>query len=263
MKQQLNINKNSPKKSLGQNFIKDHNFTLKLSSLITSDDKTNIFEIGPGMGALTQHILKKKYKKLFLIEKDIRFFEDLRNKFENNKKIITINCDALSYDYEDANKKSKSIIVGNLPFNISTQLLINWITGNHWPPFYFKMILMFQKEVADRIVSLPNQKTYSRISVITQARCRVRKILNAPSDIFFPMPKVDGTVLEFTPILENKNMNIFNLQTLLKKSFEHRRKKIKTTLKDYSSLLKILKIDDNLRAEDLSVEDYCKLASAI
>ena len=263
MKQQLSTSKNLPKKSLGQNFIKDHNFTLKLSTLISSDDQTNIFEIGPGMGALTRHLVKKKFKKLFLIEKDIRFSEELNNEFKNNNKIIIINCDALNYDYKNANKNNKSIIIGNLPFNISTQLLINWISGEKWPPYYFKMILMFQKEVADRIVSLPNQKSYSRISVITQARCSVRKILNAPSHIFFPKPKVDGTVLEFTPILKNKNINIINLQTLLKKSFEHRRKKIKTTLKDYSELLKALEIDDNLRAEDLSVEDYCKLASAI
>jgi 16S rRNA (adenine1518-N6/adenine1519-N6)-dimethyltransferase len=263
MKQQLNINKNRPKKSLGQNFIKDHNFTLKLSSLISSDYETNIFEIGPGMGALTQHLVKKKFKKLFLIEKDIRFYKDLNSEFKNNNKIITINCDALSYDYENANKKNKSLVIGNLPFNISTQLLIKWITGDQWPPYYFKMILMFQKEVADRIVSMPNQKSYSRISVIAQARCKVKKVLNAPSDIFFPKPKVDGTVLEFTPILKNKNINILNLQSLLKKSFEHRRKKIKTTLKDYDNLLRILKIDGNLRAENLSVEDYCKLASAI
>ncbi len=263
MKQQLSINKNSPKKSLGQNFIKDHNFILKLSSLISSDKQTNIFEIGPGMGALTRHLVKKEFKKLFLIEKDIRFFDTLTNDFKDNNKIIIINCDALSYDYENENKKNKSIIVGNLPFNISTQLLINWITREQWPPFYSKMTLMFQKEVADRIISLPNQKSFSRISVITQARCNVSKILNAPSDIFFPKPKVDGTVLEFTPILKNKNLNILNLQKLLKKSFEHRRKKIKTTLRDYSSQLKMLNIDDNLRAEDLSVEDYCKLASAI
>ena len=263
MKQQLSINKNSPKKSLGQNFIKDKSFMLKLSSLILSDKQTNIFEIGPGMGALTSHLAKKEFKTLFLIEKDIRFFEELNNEFKDNNKINIINCDALSYDYEIANKKNKSMIVGNLPFNISTQLLIKWIAGEQWPPYYSKMVLMFQKEVADRIISLPNQKSYSRISVITQARCNVRKILNAPSGIFFPKPKVDGAVLEFTPILKNKNMNILNLQVLVKKSFEHRRKKIKTTLKDYSELLKILKIDDSLRAEDLSVEDYCKLASAI
>ncbi len=263
MKQQLSINKISSKKSLGQNFIKDKNFILKLSSLILSDKQTNIFEIGPGMGALTRLLVKKEFKKLFLIEKDTRFSEELNNEFKNNNKIIIINCDALRYDYEIANKKNKSIIVGNLPFNISTQLLINWIAREQWPPYYSKMVLMFQKEVADRIISLPNQKSYSRISVIAQARCNVRKILDAPSNIFFPKPKVDGTVLEFTPTLKNKNMNILNLQVLLKKSFEHRRKKIKTTLKDYNKLLKILNIDDNLRAEDLPVEDYCKLASAI
>lgn len=122
---------------------------------------------------------------------------------------------------------------------------------------------MFQKEVAERIVASHNQRKYGRISVITQARCRVKKLLNAPSSIFYPKPKVDATVLEFTPIMKNKNINILNLQKILKKSFEQRRKKIKTSLKEYSCLLEKFEIDGNLRAENLSVDEYCKLASAI
>ena len=263
MRLQLNTNSNFPKKSLGQNFIQDRNFTLKLNTFISSDDDTNIFEIGPGMGALTNHLIKKKFKKLYLIEKDIQLFSKLKERFKNKKNIVPINCDALDYNYEIANKNNKSIIIGNLPFNISSQLLINWIVKYNWPPFYLKMILMFQKEVAERIVALPNQKSYSRISVITQSRCGVKKIMKAPSSIFFPKPKVDGTVLEFTPILKNKDINILNLQKLLRKSFKHRRKKIKTSLKDYSHLLERYKIDENLRAENLSVEDYCKLASFV
>ena len=147
--------------------------------------------------------------------------------------------------------------------NISSQLLINWIVNYTWPPFYHKMILMFQKEVANRIVATHNQKNYSRLSVITQARCRTKILLNAPSTIFFPKPKVDGTVVEFTPIANNVDVDILKLQILLEKSFKQRRKKIKTSLKDYNYLLKDLNIDENLRAENLSVEDYCKLASVI
>ena len=263
MKLQLNTNKIYPKKSLGQNFIQDNNFILKLSSLIKTDSLTNIIEVGPGKGALTDELSKKKFKNLFLIEKDIQLSDILKDRFKSDKNIILINDDALTCNYEEMNDGNNFLIVGNLPFNISSQLLINWITNYHWPPFYSKMILMFQKEVAERILASHNQKSYGRISVITQARCRVRKLLSAPSNIFFPKPKVDGTVLEFTPITKNKNVNILNLQKILKNSFEHRRKKIKTSLKDYSCLLKKYKIDENLRAENLSVDDYCKLASAI
>ena len=263
MKQQSNTNKIISKKSLGQNFIQDTNFLLKLNTLIISDNDTNIFEIGPGMGALTNLLSEKKFKNLFLIEKDNLLFRKLKKKYKDNKNIYTVNCDAKDYDYEKNNKKERSLIVGNLPFNVSSQLLINWIVNYTWPPFYNKMILMFQKEVANRIVATHSQKSYSRLSVITQARCKTRILLSAPSSIFFPKPKVDGTVVEFTPITKNIDVDILKLQILLKKSFKQRRKKIKTTLKDYGYLLKDLNIDENLRAENLSVEDYCKLASAI
>ena len=263
MKPQLNISKSFPKKSLGQNFIQNKDFISKLNALIKSDNDTNIFEIGPGMGALTDQLVKKKFKNLYLIEKDFLLFQKLEERFKKNNNIFVSNSDALDYDYEDINKNQKSIIVGNLPFNISSPLLVNWIVNYNWPPFYSKMVLMFQKEVANRITSRHNQKSYSRISVISQARCKIKVLLDAPSNIFFPKPKVDGTILEFTPITRNLDVDISNLQKLLRKSFEHRRKKIKTSLKDYDYLLKRFGIDDGLRAENLSVDDYCKLASAI
>ena len=263
MKRPLNINRAFPKKSLGQNFIHDNNFILKLSSLIESDPSTNIIEVGPGEGALSDKLSKKKFKNLFLIEKDLRLSNILKDRFKDDKNIILINDDALTCNYKEMNNENNSLIVGNLPFNISSQLLINWIMNYDWPPFYSKMILMFQKEVAERIIATHNQKSYGRISVITQARCRVKKLLNAPSNIFFPKPKVDGTVLEFIPITKYADIDIMNLQKILKKSFEYRRKKIRTSLKDYSFLLEKYKIDENLRAENLSVDDYCKLASGI
>ncbi len=263
MKLQSNISKSFPKKSLGQNFIQNKDFILKLSTLIQSDNDTNIFEIGPGMGALTNQLIKKKFKNLYLIEKDFLLFQKLEDRFKNDKNIFVFNDDALDFNYEVINKNQKSLIIGNLPFNISSQLLINWIVNYKWPPFYSKMILMFQKEVANRIISRHNQKSYSRISVISQARCEVKVLLNAPSNIFFPKPKFDGTVLEFIPVNKYLDIDISNLQKLLRKSFEHRRKKIKTSLKDYDYLLKRHGIDDGLRAENLSVDDYCRLASSI
>ena len=262
MKQPLNTNNIYPKKSLGQNFIQDKNFILKLDALI-DDDYTHIFEIGPGLGALTECLAEKNFKKLFLIEKDAALSEELKCRYINKTNIFSINCDALKYNYERCSNDGKSLIIGNLPFNISSQLLLNWIVNFSWPPFYNKMILMFQKEVAERILASHNQKKYGRLSVITQSRCNVKKVLNAPSHIFSPKPKVDGTVLEFIPIRKYESIDIKNLQKIVKKSFGQRRKKIKTTLKDYSNLLNELKIDSNLRAENLSVDDYCKLASVI
>ena len=263
MKPLLNINNSLPKKSLGQNFIQSKAFISKLSKFIHSDNDTNIFEIGPGKGALTDQLVKKKFKNLYLIEKDFLLFQKLDDRFKNDKNIYVCNSDAIDYNYEAINRSQKSLIVGNLPFNVSSQLLINWIVNYNWPPFYSKMILMFQKEVANRIIAKHNQKSYSRISVISQARCEIKVLLNAPSNIFFPKPKVNGTILEFTPITKYLDINISNLQKLIRKSFEHRRKKIKTSLKDYDYLLKRFDIDDGLRAENLSVDDYCKLASAI
>ena len=263
MKLQSNINNSFPKKSLGQNFIKNKDFISKLSTLIQTDNDTNIFEIGPGMGALTDQLVKKKFKNLYLIEKDSLLFQKLENRYKNNKNIFVFNDDAIDYNYEFINKNEKSLIIGNLPFNISSQLLINWIVNYNWPPFYNKMVLMFQKEVANRIIARHNQKNYGRISVISQARCEIKVLLDAPSNIFFPKPKVDGTILEFSPITKYLDIDISSLQKLLRKSFEQRRKKIKTSLKDYDYLLKKFGIDDGLRAENLSVDDYCKLASAI
>ncbi len=263
MKRPLNTSKTFPKKSLGQNFIHDKNFILKLNSLITSNSFTHIFEIGPGLGALTEYLARKDFKKLFLIEKDDKLYKKLKVRFIDNKNILPVNCDALQYDYERYSGNYKALIVGNLPFNVSSQLLMRWIVDYEWPPFYSKMILMFQKEVAERILASHNQKIYGRISVITQARCKVKKLLYAPANIFFPKPKVDGVILEFTPMNKYVNVNISNLQKIVRQSFEQRRKKIKTSLKDYNHLLRKYKIDDDLRAENLSVDDYCKLASGI
>ena len=140
MKPQSSINNSFPKKSLGQNFIQNKDFILKLSSLVQSDNDTNIFEIGPGMGALTDQLVKKKFKNLYLIEKDLLLFQKLEERFKNDKNIFVFNCDALDYNYEVINKNQKSLIVGNLPFNISSQLLIHWIVNYNWPPFYSKMV---------------------------------------------------------------------------------------------------------------------------
>ncbi len=256
----MNIDNQRIKKSLGQNFIIDENYLSKLEKKIITDKEDNLIEIGPGKGALTKYLVKKKFKKLYLIEKDNNLAKNLKQYFQSDKRIEVINDDALNINYNKFNKNT--IILGNLPFNISSQLLIKWLEYS-WPPFYKKMILMFQKELGERIVSPHNNKKYGRISVLAQTRCIIKKFADAPSNIFFPKPKVDGLILEFIPIINNKKINFKNLQVLLKKMFQHRRKKIKSILKNESDILKALNIDENLRPENLSIDDYYKITSRI
>ncbi len=264
MRRLLNINRMRPKKSLGQNFIIDNNFLLKMNSHIDSSKNNIIIEIGPGKGALTEYLSKKSFKKLFLIEKDNRLAAQLKLKYEKIENIFIVNDDALTFDYSVfKNMQEKVIIYGNLPFNISTNLLTKWISDYEWPSFFDKMILMFQKEVADRIIATHNNRKYGRLSVLVQSRCNVKKLLDAPASIFSPKPKVDGTVIQLKPIDNHSKININNLEKLLEQSFSSRRKKIKNTLRDHKHSLAKLKIDENLRPENLSVSNYCDLVKLI
>ncbi len=248
-----------PKKSLGQNFINNENFIRKLSSFINTNEKSVIIEIGPGKAALTRELFKKKNSQISVIEKDQNLIENLEKFSQNYKNFNVIHQDALLIDYNKFIKKN-SIITGNLPFNISSQILMKLVFLDKWPPLYDKMYLMFQKEMGERILASHGSKKYGRLSVVVQSRCKVKKLIIAKSEIFTPKPKVDGIVIEFTPHNENIDMDINNLEMIVKKSFSQRRKKIKTTLTKYTHLLEKLSINTNLRPENLSVLEYCKLA---
>ena len=248
------------KKSLGQNFIHDNNFIKKLSSAIKTSPQITIIEIGPGKGALTNELLKKEYKNLIAIEKDDSLIKSLRKLEFIGKNFKLIHDDALRVDYEELSNKN-SIIVGNLPFNISSQLLVKWIFNSKWPPSYNKMYLMFQKEVAERIVATHGNKKYGRLSIITQSRCVIRKLMIAKASIFSPVPKVDGVVLELTPHNKHSNIDIKLLEKIVKQAFSQRRKKIKTNLKDYMEVLRKIGVDIELRPEDIPVDIYCKMAT--
>ena len=264
MRPLLNINRVFAKRSLGQNFITNNNFLLQMNKYIVSTYQDILIEIGPGKGALTKYLSSKNFKKLYLIEKDDFLADHLKKRYENLTKIEIIHDDALTFDYSCFdNKKGKIVIYGNLPFNISTKLLSIWLNAAKWPSFFDKMILMFQKEVAERILASHNSKKYGRLSVLVQSRCRVKKLINAPSSIFSPKPRVDGVVIQFEPIKDYKTINFNNLEQLLEEAFSSRRKKIRNTLKNYKRCLLKLKIDDNLRPENLSVSDYCNIVKLI
>ena len=261
MKLQLSINKKIvAKKSLGQNFIHSKSFLSKLCNYIITDDNTDIVEIGPGTGSLTEYLKRKKFNNLLLIEKDFELSKKLSEKYKYEKNIQIYNEDALTFDLSKISKSNDIIIVGNLPFNISSQLLLKWISYDTWPPFYNKMYLMFQKELGKRINSKINNKSYGKLSVLTQSRCNVKELIKAPSNIFNPKPKVDGLVLEFTPIDTFIDVDLNKLKTVLKIAFENRRKKINNTLSDYKFYFDNWEVEKDLRPENIEVEKYCFIA---
>ncbi len=249
------------KKSLGQNFIFDKNLLIKISNCIKSKSSNSIIEIGPGLGTLTNFLYQKKYKQLILIEKDIRLIENLKKKF-NISKVEILNIDAINFDY-NINSLRHSIIVGNLPFNVSVDLLYLWTKYKNWPPQHDKMVLMFQKEVANRIMASPNNKSYGKLSVVIQSRYKIKKLLDIPASAFTPRPKVDAIVLEFTPFKDFGLIDINKIDKVAKDAFSQRRKKIKNNLSSYLSEINNLSINSDLRPEDLTVLDYCNIAKSI
>ncbi len=253
-----------PKKKLGQNFIFDKNILNKIISNILPIKKYDILEIGPGPGGLTLAILKNKPKKIILIEKDPSFkniIEKILSEFNNVNSELIID-DFLKIDLEKyINSDTK--IVSNLPYYISTQILLKILPLD----FNIKEVMFtFQKEVADRIVSKPNCKSYSRLSVITQSVCDIKKKQNLPAEVFYPIPKINSSILIFSRKKKYIINNFDSLKSLTKMAFNKRRKSIKNSLKEIkniSSFLQELDIKDNLRPEQISVEQFCKLANLI
>ena len=251
------------KKSLGQNFLIDDNIINKITE-ITEIKEKNVLEVGPGSGILTNKILEKKPNTLIVIEKDDSLANKLKNKYD--EKINVINDDILRIDETQLNKK-KLIVFGNLPYNISTEILCKWILNIHEDNFWFEcLILMFQKEVADRIIAKFNTKNYGRLSILANWKLDISKIIDIGPNCFIPKPKIDSTLLFFKP---KKNFYQLNDPKILEKItrifFMHRRKMIK---KPYNNLfngnLEIaskLKIDLNLRPQNLDFSTYYKLTN--
>ena len=250
------------KKSLGQNFLIDENILKKIVNIGKISSNTEVLEIGPGTGNLTEYILKKNPKKIFVIEKDNNLVDLLKNKFQ--KKIEIINSDVLKID-ENYIFKSKVTVFGNLPYNISTQILSKWINQIKNENFWFsKLILMFQKEVADRIIAKENTKNFGRLSIISNWKLDIEKIIDIKPGSFIPKPKVNSSLLLFKPkknfIKIEKNEN---LEMITRIFFNQRRKKIKKSFNKLFNnpklIIKKLKIDENLRPQNLSLETYLKI----
>ena len=248
------------KKSLGQNFLTDRNV---LETIVNTAEITNktILEIGPGTGNLTSFILKKNPKKVFVIEKDNDLAENLNNIFANQLTII--NDDVLNID-ENLLFEDRVTVFGNLPYNISTEILSKWIVNlkdNFW---FDHLILMFQKEVADRIVAKFNTSAYGRLSILSNWKLNVKKICDIKPESFSPRPKIDSSLLLFSPKKDfYKIKDPKNLEKITRVFFSHRRKMLKKPFNQlFNGDLKVidkLKINLNLRPQNLDFDTYYKL----
>ena len=250
-----------PKKSLGQNFLIDENIIKNIVDLgnITSED--SVIEIGPGTGKLTDEILLRKPNEILLIEKDKNLSENLKKKY--NSKIQLINIDVLEFNQHNL-KKDKVIIFGNLPYNISTQILVKFIISELLFKSIKKMVFMFQKDVAERIISNYNEKNYGRLSVIANWRLKINKNFDVSPNCFYPKPKVDSSILTFEPIINYaKFKNPKNLEFVTNVFFSKKRKMIN---KAYNiifnknlTIAKKLKLDLKFRPGNISKEKYYEI----
>ena len=250
------------KKSLGQNFLIDRNILEKIANIIEIKDKT-ILEVGPGTGNLTSFILKNKPKKIIAIEKDNDLALNLNNMF--NEQLTIINEDILNIN-ENKISDEKIIVFGNLPYNISTEILSKWILNlkdNFW---FENLILMFQKEVADRIISKVNTSNYGRLSILANWKLKIRKICDIKPASFSPKPKIDSSLLFFSP---KKNFykikNPKNLEKITRIFFNNRRKMLKKPFNQLfngnQKILNKLKINLNLRPQNLDFDTYYQLTN--
>ena len=251
------------KKSLGQNFLIDREVLEKITNVVQIKDKT-ILEVGPGTGNLTSFILKKNPKKMFVIEKDDELAINLSETFKDQLTII--NDDILQVD-ENLIFKNKVTVFGNLPYNISTEILSKWITQTKDEFWFNNLILMFQKEVADRIIAKFNTSDYGRLSILSNWKLNVEKICDIKPESFSPRPKIDSSLLFFSP---KKNFYKIkdpkNLEKVTRIFFNHRRKMLKKPFNQLFNgdqrVLNELKIDLNLRPQNLDFDTYYQLTCA-
>ena len=248
------------KKSLGQNFLIDRSIIDKIINTVSITDN-EILEVGPGTGNLTSFILKNNPKKVLVVEKDNDLAENLKKIIDRRVKIF--NEDILKFD-ENLLSKNKIIVFGNLPYNVSTEILSTWITKLKNDYWFSDLILMFQKEVADRIIAQFNSSNYGRLSILANWRLNINKICDISPESFSPRPKIQSSLIHFTPKINFANIkDPLNLETVTRIFFSHRRKMLKKPFNQIfngnNDLLNKLNIDLNLRPQNLDFDTYYKL----
>ncbi len=258
----------SARKSLGQNFILDLNLTSRIARAGGSLDSKTIIEIGPGPGGLTRGLFLEGATRVIVVERDERCRPALEAIAERYPGRLDIRMDdALTVDYGALGDGRKSII-SNLPYGIATPLLIGWLKTEPWPPWFDEMVLMFQREVAERITARPSTKAYGRLSVLAQWRTEPSIVLPVPAAAFTPRPKVDSAVVHFIPkTAPSPVCDVEALEAVTAAAFGQRRKMLRTSLRQLfdnpEARLLELGIEPTHRAEQLTVDEFCRLAGCL
>ncbi len=258
----------APKKSLGQNFILDLNLTRRIAREASPLDGRTIVEIGPGPGGLTRALLMEGAGHVIAIERDDRCLAPLAAIAAHYPGRLTVHgADALDADYKAllAGRTEKAAIVANLPYGSATKMLVGWLESAPWPPWYDLMVLMFQKEVAERITAEPGTKAYGRLAVIAQWRCETSIVLHLPPSAFTPAPKVASAVVTFRPrAVMNPACSVKTLGRVTAAAFGQRRKMLRQSLKQITPmpelLLREVGLDPEMRGERVTVHQFGQLA---
>ncbi len=257
------------RKQLGQNFLLDLNLTGRIAREAGVSEDSIIYEVGPGPGGLTRALLDAGAQTVIAVEKDRRCLDALADVASAYPGRLNVHeADATDIDETALFPAGACVqVIANLPYNVSTVLLAKWLTADPWPPWFASLTLMFQKEVAERLLATPGGKAYGRLSVLSQWRTKSRRLFDIPPSAFVPPPKVTSTVVHFdvleTPVAEAE---VKALQQVLQAAFGQRRKMLRSSLKalsaDPQAILGNAGIDGQRRAETLSVEEFCALARA-
>jgi 16S rRNA (adenine1518-N6/adenine1519-N6)-dimethyltransferase len=255
----------SAKKSLGQNFLLDLNLTARIARAAEPLEGATVIEVGPGPGGLTRALLALGAGRVIAIERDqraIAALQEIAARYPDRLEIIA--GDALKFDARQHIGDRRAIVVANLPYNIATALLINWLTAEPWPPWYDMLVLMFQREVAMRIVAKVGDKAYGRLAVLTGWRCEAKILFDVAPTAFVPPPKVTSSVVRLVPRVKPLACDAVALQRVTEAAFGQRRKMLRQSLKtlgvDTTALLAQAAIEPTARAEEIAVAGFVALA---
>jgi len=257
------------KKSLGQNFLFDLNLTSRIARSAGPLEEATVIEVGPGPGGLTRAILAAGAKKLIAIERDTRCMPALAEISDHYPgRLEVVEADALQFDPRLMVGDRLVRIIANLPYNVGTALLTGWLTGEAWPPWWTSLTLMFQREVAERIVADESDpKNYGRLGVLCGWRAESRILFDVPPSAFVPPPKITSSVVHLTPHANPLPCRIEALEAVTRAAFGQRRKMLRQSLKsiapDPSAIIKAAGLEETIRAENIPVDGYVALANAL
>src|SRR5262249_38527076 len=256
------------KKSLGQNYLLDLNLTARIARAAGPLDDVTVLEVGPGPGGLTRALLAAGARRVIGVERDQRAIAALGEINERHPdRLVLIAADALDFAPQSYIARGPTPVVAHLPYNNATALLIRWLSVEPWPPWYDSLVLMFQREVAERIVAAPGTRSYGRLSVLANWRCTTKLLFDVPPSAFVPRPKVTSSLVRLVPRRDPSPCALVVIERVTAAAFRQRRKMLRQSLKalapDPTPLLAAAGLDPTARAEDVSVDGFAALAQLL